>query len=195
MKSEKNRNNKPPKVSKITQNKLSKEPSPYKKIISGYKNYKNHKRSFIFASFIFLLLYLWIYLFSWVITSQFSLTANIKAVSGGYALSYDICTIPLEKFEEDIKPGDKIYINQNLQIKKIRRKCIEMKVDKISEGIVTLSFVPKDVPTFITTNEYLNLLESSLLNTRLTNTVKVTGKIMANRFITYKIEFLNQKGG
>lgn len=128
-----------------------------------------------------------VYSISYLVAPDHILTANIKVVKGGYELIYELEEAPLSIFPADVKVGDEFYFSDTGLIVKTNKNSLLLKVVKIENNLVTLEFCANEVPQFISTSQMKGLLRDDSSGKQFSK-IKVTGKVLLNRFSLIKIE-------
>jgi hypothetical protein len=141
-----------------------------------------------FAGTLLLMIFcLLIYSVSYLIAPDHCLTAQIKVVKGGYELIYELEEAPLSIFPEDVSVGDEFYFTDRGLMVKTNKNSMLMRVVKIEGNSVLLEFCASEVPQFISTSQMKGLLNDKSTGKQF-STVKITGRVLLNRFSLIKIE-------
>ena len=173
--------------------KKDRKTSPLKKISKKKKKERKAKRAkpIVFATAaLAIIVSLFVIAISYMVAPSYVLTANIKTIHKGYELTYDVCQIPVNRFNDIPEIGDRIYVTVSGYPSSSSKNNLRMIVDSINDDMVFLSFVARDIPTFITTEEMIEMAKTASSG-KIYRTVNVSGKILGNRFVLDGIEFSN----
>lgn len=169
--------------------KRKKQRSPLKDISKKKKKQRRRERTPLIAfltTLLLMLIALFVYSVSYLLSPTYTFTADITVVKGGYQLQYDMCEVPLRILDKDVKVGDEQYFTPHGLPSNTSKNSVLMKVVKIEDGIAYLEFVAEGIPTFISTAEMKEIVKK-YENGKQYSTINVVGKIVANRFTLIKI--------
>ena len=176
------------KAKKSQQNKKSPLRTQSKKQSKQSKDSKLIKMAPAAGTLLLLILIFLFYGMTILLSPKMSIPAEIKVVSGGYKLTYKICEISTDRLPNDVKVGDKFYIDTHGRYQSSPRNGIKVKVVSIDQdkGIVYTDFVASDMPTYLSKEEYQDYYQGSSTNS-VHSTVYVVGKFAFKKFILNKI--------
>ena len=130
---------------------------------------------------------LFIYTLSYLTAPTHTLVADVTVVRGGYQLTYPHCTMPIDYFDKSVKIGDIVNVSDQGYIEELSRNTLQMRIEKIEDKIVYLSFVAVGVPDFMTTEEFQGLLQYNPNAMQQYQKVYLKGKVVAGRFSVFTI--------
>ena len=159
-----------------------------KKAKRAQKKKRLQRYTMIGASILLMVFVLLIISFAFLVAPSHSLKAKIRAVRGGYELTYEICQVNTNVFSKDVKIGDTVYMSDNGTPAKGGRNAIKMKVVSIDNSTATLAFDVKNIPDFISTTDMKTMVKSSSSG-QLYNHIYVVGKVMGGKFTLQQLRY------
>ena len=156
--------------------------SPLREESKKIKKQKHRRAPMIFfaTTFVLMLAYCLTMCLSYVFAPTFTLEATISVVPGGYQLNYTICNDNVVS-STGINVGDKIYVDDIGRRTYTSRNSMLMKVEEINDSHTVLSFTTNNIPTFISTEDFCNIITSEKAPNSVSR-VYVVGKSILNKF-------------